>query len=170
MLTDEGLTLEGTSNIATLIIEECPGINAAALSKRCPNTKAVRIVAETLRGDGSELVDLMNRKVGGIDDLDAAVNKPVVQTRYELTYIHDLETMTAIENGITGLSILIVIEAYAALIDEVNGEGYGGAEEVDEVTLENIGDHLLYYNGETYDEYLASYANDNMDINDLINS
>ena len=65
---------------------------------------------------------------------------------------------------------MIVIEAYAALIDEVNGEGYGGAEEVDEVTLENIGDHLLYYNGETYDEYLASYANDNMDINDLINS
>lgn len=169
MLADEGLTLEGTSNIATLIIEECPGTNAAALSKRCPNTKAVRIVAETLRGDASELVDLLNRNVGGIDDLDAAVNKPVVQTRYELTYIHDLETMTAIESGITGLTILIVIEAYAALIDEVNGEGYGGAEEVDEVTLENIGDHLLYYNGETYDEYLASYANDNMDINDLIN-
>ena len=36
------------------------------------------------------------------------------------------------------------------------------------MTLENIGEHLYYYNGETYDEYLAEYARQEMNINDYI--
>ena len=68
------------------------------------------------------------------------------------------------------MTILVVIEAYIDLIDDVNAESYGGSEEVGTVTLDNIGDHLLYYNGETYEEYLSNYARENADINDLINS
>ena len=47
---------------------------------------------------------------------------------------------------------------------------YSGEDEVGEVTLGNVGEHLLYYNGETYDEYLSNYADENTDINDIINS
>ena len=167
-LANSGLTLEGTQNIATLIIEECPGLNVAVWMSMCRNTKSVRIVADVLKNDGSDLIDLLERNVGGIDDSGAAVNKPVVRTRYELTKIYETETIEAMLNGISDLSIVIVIEAYIDLIDEVNGEGYGGAEEVETITLENIAEHLGYYNGETYDEYLAAYAEENQDINNTI--
>ena len=169
-LTNGGLTLEGAQNIATLIIEECPGLNVAVWLSMCRNTKSVRIVADVLKNDGSDLIDLLDRNVGGIDDSGAAVNKPVVRTRYELTKIYDTETIEAMLNGITDLSILVVIEAYINLIDELNGEAYTSDAEVEEVTLENVAEHIYYYNGETYDDYLAEYAKANMDINELINS
>ena len=37
------------------------------------------------------------------------------------------------------------------------------------MTLDNINEILEYYNGETYEEYLERFAEENMDINDLIN-
>lgn len=169
-LTNGGLTLEGTQNIATLIIEECPGLDVAVWMSKCRNTKSVRIVADVLKNDGSDLLDLLNRNVGGIDDSGAAVNKPVVRTRYELTQIYEAETIDAMLDGISDLSIFIVIEAYINLIDELNGEAYTSDAEVEEVTLDNIAEHLHYYNGESYEEYLSEYAKSNMDINELINS
>ena len=36
-------------------------------------------------------------------------------------------------------------------------------------TITYINEVLEYYNGETYEEYLERFAEDNMDINDLIN-
>ena len=61
-----------------------------------------------------------------------------------------------------------MIEAFINLIDQVNNEAYSGVEEVEAVTLENIAEHLEYYNGETYDEYLAGYAEENQDVNNTI--
>ena len=46
---------------------------------------------------------------------------------------------------------------------------HGGEPYYDNVTLDNINEVLEYYNGETYEEYLERFAEDNMDINDLIN-
>ena len=169
-LTNGGLTLEGTQNIATLIIEECPGLNVTVWMAMCRNTKSVRIVTDVIKNDGSDLLDLINRKVGGIDDSGAAVNKPVVRTRYELTKIYEAETLDAMTNGITDLTIFVVIEAFINLIDELNGEAYTSDAEVEEVTLDNVSEHIYYYNGETYDEYMEEYAKANMDINELINS
>ena len=35
---------------------------------------------------------------------------------------------------------------------------------------DNVGEIIDYYNGETYEEYLQRFAEENMDINDIVNS
>ena len=161
--------LEGTDGIASLTVEQCPKLGWQALLARCRGVKTLRIVADTASGDGSELLQLISDGVGGIDDQGAAVGKPVVQTTYSLTLLRDDTEVEAIEEGITGLAIVIALEAYIRFVDdELTCGETGSAPEVDTVTLDNIGEHLQYFNGETYEEYLAQYAKDNMDINELI--
>ncbi len=67
------------------------------------------------------------------------------------------------------LRISTVIDAFIELIDTVNAEYFSGDSEVDTVTLDNIGDTLVYYNGETYEDYIARIAEDNRSIHDIIN-
>lgn len=168
-LTDSGLTLEGTDNITSLIIEQCPNINWLSLLNRCQAVKTLRIVATTSSGDGAELLQLIEKGVGGIDDQSAAVSKPVVQTTYSLTLLRDDTEVAAIEEGITGITIVIALEAYIRFVDdELTCGETSDAPEVDTVTLDNIGTHLQYFNGETYDDYLRHFEEENMDINELI--
>lgn len=168
-LTDEGLVLEGTDGIVSLTVEQCPKLGWQSLLARCRGVKTLRIVADTASGDGSELLQLISDGVGGIDDQGAAVDKPVVQTEYRLTLLRDDTEVAAMEEGITGLAIAIALEAYIRFVDdELTCGETGSAPEVDTVTLDNVGEHLQYFNGETYEEYLAQYAKDNMDINELI--
>lgn len=93
----------------------------------------------------------------------------VVNGTYELTVIRETDEIESLESGIDGLVILTVIDAYIDLINWFNNESYGGEPYYDNVTLDNINEVLEYYNGETYEEYLERFAEDNMDINDLIN-
>ena len=167
-LTQQNLTLEGTVNIQSLTIEGCPAINASDIVKQCASVRYVRLVADKFTGDASELLSMISRNVGGIDEAGTSIGSPVVEGAYELTQILEESDMEAINNRIAGITLVLIIDAYINLIDDVNGEAYGGAEEVDTVTLENIGEHLYYYNGETYDEYLADYARQEMNINDYI--
>lgn len=168
-LTDGGLALEGVDNITSLIIEQCPNINWLSLLNRCQAVKTLRIVAATSSGDGAELLQLIEKGVGGIDDQSAAVSKPVVQTTYSLTLLRDDTEVKAIEEGITGITIVIALEAYIRFVDdELTCGETSDTPEVDTVTLDNISTHLQYFNGETYDDYLRHFEEDNMDINELI--
>lgn len=175
--SDSGLQMENLPSVQRLRIENSPKLDAARMitdllssQSSVPVLALLRIVGQTLKGDASELLEVIRRGISGQDADGNKVVKPVINGTYQLTVILEDYEIDAIESGISELTILVVIEAYIDLIDAVNGEGYGGEEEVEEVTIDNIGQHLLYYNGETYDEYLAGYANDNADINDIINS
>ena len=169
-LTDEGLVLEGADSITSLTVEQCPNIGWQSLLSRCTAVKTLRVVADTASGDGAELLKLITDGVGGIDDQSAAVSKPVVQTEYQLTLLREDTEVRAIEEGITGISIVIALEAYIRFVDgELTCGETSDAPEVDTVTLANIGTHLQYFNGETYEDYLQHFGEENMDINDLIN-
>lgn len=174
---DSGLQMTNLPAVQRLRIETSPKLDAIRMLTDVLASQSasavltlLRIVGQTLKGDASELLEVIERGVAGQDADGNKVSKPVINGTYQLTVILEDYEIEAIENGISELTILVVIEAYIDLIDEVNSEGYGGEEEVDDVTLDNIDEHLLYYNGETYEEYLAGYANENADINDLINS
>ncbi|MBQ2394395.1 MAG: hypothetical protein II307_01375, partial [Alistipes sp.] len=172
-----GLQMTNLPNVQRLRIETSPKLDAIrmlsdVLSSQSTNRALtlLRIVGQTPKGDATELLAIIARGVAGQDADGNKVAKPVINGTYQLTVILEDYEIEALENGISEMTILVVIEAYIDLIDDVNAEGYGGSEEVGTVTLDNIGDHLLYYNGETYEEYLSNYARENADINDLINS
>lgn len=172
-----GLQMTNLPNVQRLRIETSPKLDAIrmlsdVLSSQSTNRALtlLRIVGQTLKGDATELLAIIARGVAGQDADGNKVAKPVINGTYQLTVILEDYEIETLENGISEMTILVVIEAYIDLIDDVNGEGYGGTEEVENVTLDNIDEHLLYYNGETYEEYLSGYADENADINDIINS
>ena len=170
-----GLQVSSLETVQRLRIENSPKLNAVVMIKAIfenqpttPWRAMVRIVGQTLKGDGAELLTLIEKGVAGQDADGNKVEKPVINGVYQLTVIREAYEIEAIEQGISEISILVVIEAYIDLIEQVNNEAYGGASEVETITLDNIADHLEYYNGETYDEYLANYAEENSDINNSI--
>ena len=172
-----GLQMTNLPAVQRLRIETSPKLDAIRMLADVLSSQSasraltlLRIVGQTLKGDATELLTIIERGVAGQDADGNKVSKPVIDGTYQLTVILEDYEIEALENGISEMTILVVIEAYIDLIDDVNAEGYGGSEEVGTVTLDNIGDHLLYYNGETYEEYLSNYARENADINDLINS
>ena len=172
-----GLQMTNLPNVQRLRIETSPKLDAIRMLSDVLSSQSVnraltllRIVGQTLKGDATELLAIIARGVAGQDADGNKVSKPVINGTYQLTVILEDYEIETLENGISEMTILVVIEAYIDLIDDVNGEGYGGTEEVENVTLDNIDEHLLYYNGETYEEYLSGYADENADINDIINS
>lgn len=173
-----GLTLNGATAIVTLRIEGSPYINAATLLKAVLTAQTavnklsrLRIANQTMKGDGTDLATLITRNVQGLDSAGQAMTKPVIECTYQLTKLYEGSDISAWEAAIYGLTVLTVIDAYINLINEINDESYGGTSEVATVTLSNIDElALTYYNGESYSDYLASYANDNADINDIVTS
>ena len=170
-----GLQISSLKAVQRLRLENSPKLNAVVMMKtilenqeETPLISMVRIVGQVLKGDGAELLAIIEQKVAGQDADGNKVAKPVISGTYQLTVIREAYEIEAIEQGISEITIFVVIEAFINLIDQVNNEAYGGVEEVEAVTLENIAEHLVYYNGETYDEYLAGYAEDNQDINNTI--
>ena len=170
-----GLQISSLKAVQRLRLENSPKLNAVVMMKTIienqetsPLLAMVRIVGQVLKGDGAELLAIIEQKVAGQDADGNKVAKPVISGTYQLTVIREAYEIEAIEQGISEITIFVVIEAFINLIDQVNNEAYGGVEEVETVTLENITEHLEYYNGETYDEYLAGYAEDNQDINNTI--
>lgn len=170
-----GLQISSLKAVQRLRLENSPKLNAVVIMKTIlenqeasPLLAMVRIVGQVLKGDGAELLAIIEQKVAGQDADGNKVAKPVISGTYQLTVIREAYEIEAIEQGISEITIFVVIEAFINLIDQVNNEAYGGVEEVETVTLENIAEHLVYYNGETYDEYLAAYAEENQDINNTI--
>ena len=178
----ENITLAETSPIndislpATMTSIRFPKLNAIqmlrdVLASQTASRKLsmLRISNMTLKADGSELLAILEYGVAGMDEDGNRQDKPVVNGTYELTVIRETDEIESLESGIDGLVILTVIDAYIDLINWFNNESYGGEPYYDNVTLDNINEVLEYYNGETYEEYLERFAEDNMDINDLIN-
>lgn len=182
------LTYSGLAAVAGLQMEDLPSVNRLRI-ENSPMLDAIRMLADVLasqvssealamlrisnqplRGDGAELLAVIDRGVGGMDANGNKTLKPVINGTYELTQIREAYEIEEIESSIDGIIIYVVLEAFVNLIFEINAEGYSADAEVEEITLDNIDDHIYYYNGETYDEYLADYANANADINDLINA
>lgn len=170
-----GLQVPSLSKVQRLRMETSAKLDARRLLKdtlsgqtAAPVLSAVRISGMPLKGDASELVALLDRNVGGLDSDGVRSAMPVVNGRYELGRILESSELQRIESGIEGISLDIVVEAYVNAIDEVNGEYYSGAPEVDTVTLDNIGEHLKYYNGESAEEYVQRIADADKSIHDII--
>lgn len=171
-----GLQIESMPNVGRLRLETSPKLNAIqmlrdVLASQVASRKLsmLRISNMTLKSDGSELLAILEYGVAGMDEDGNRQDKPVVNGTYQLTVIRGTDEIESLESGIDGLVILTIIDAYIDLINWFNNESYGGEPYYENVTLDNINEILEYYNGETYEEYLQRFAEENMDINDLIN-
>jgi hypothetical protein len=175
-----GLKVVGWGKVNKLRIETSPNINPVRMLSdvlSCQSSdhtlSRLRIVAGDnmeVRGTGQELLEILSRGVAGLDSDGGNASLPVVKATYYLTRILEQSQIDDIESGIDDITVTIVVEAYIAAIDDVNADVLSGEPDVETVTLDNIGTHLSYYNGETYDEYLARIAEENSSIHDIINS
>ena len=92
-LTTGGLTLEGTSNINRLVVDNCPGVDWQTLHARCGNVKYLRVTGIDIEGDGSLLASLM--QTGGVDENGGNVESCRLVGTYRLTRYVDDETYAA---------------------------------------------------------------------------
>jgi len=174
-----GLRIPSLEKVQTLRLETSPNLDARRMvcdtldgQSAAPVLAALRVNEMAMKGDASELRTIIARAVAGMNVDGDRQAKPVVcglEGIYELTTILDQSEIEEMESAIEGLSLHTVIEAFIELVDIVNAEYFSADSEVETVTLDNIGSHLVYYNGETYEEYLARIAESNRSIHDIIN-
>lgn len=173
--TTDGLRISALANVQKLRLENSPKIEAVTILKNIVSAigsalRSVRITDQMLKGDASELQSMIAKGVKGMNSSgDENRPGPVVIGTYELTRLLEQSEIDEIEEKIEGITISIVVEAFIDTIDQINGEYFGGDPEVSTITLDNIGEHLVYYNGETYAEYIARLVEDNRSIHDIIN-
>lgn len=170
-----GLRIPSLSKVQRLRLETSPELDARRMlidtldgQSASKALVALRFNGMALKGDASELQEVISRGVAGLDSDGVRSARPVINGVYELTTILDTAEISRIEAAVEGLSLHTVIDAFIELIDRINVEFFSGDPEVDTVSLDNIGSHLVYYNGETYQEYLARMAEDNRSIHDII--
>lgn len=171
-----GLRVPSLSKVQKLRLETSPKLDARRMlndtldgQASAPLLSALRFNEMPLKGDASELQTVIARGVAGLDSDGNRVALPVINADYQLTTILDEAEIERIESSFEGLTLCTVIDAFIELIDIVNGEFFSGDAEVDTVTLDNIGDTLVYYNGETYEDYIARIAEYNRSIHEIIN-
>lgn len=169
-LANRNLQIDGYANVQTVNIQDCAKLNPMEIVDAVTATadcalQYIRVTGVTLRGSGEELIRLIDLGVRGANDRNG---KPEIYGLYEIVKLPTTEMVERIENGILGITLVLVVEAFVNTIDEVNGETYNGTSEVETITLDNIGDHLRYYNGESYEEYVQRTAEENRSIHDII--
>ena len=176
------LTYTGLDAVAGLQMEDLPSVNRLRIESS-PMLDAIRMLADVVSsqdttrslamlrisnqstvGDGSELLAIIQRGVGGMDTNGNKTAKPVINGTYSLTQIREQYEIDEMERSIEGITVVVSLDAFVSLINTINGEAYSNDEEVDEVTMDNIDDHIYYYNGETYDEYVASFVEANSEL------
>lgn len=131
-LTTSGLTLEGTSNINRLVVDNCPGVDWQTLHARCGNVKYLRVTGIDMEGDGSLLASLM--QTGGVDENGGNVESCRLVGTYRLTRYVDDETYAAYIEHFPELNIkqpeYTMIEFDDSVADDANvtnldnGTGY----------------------------------------------
>lgn len=173
-LTNDNLVIDGYQAVQTVNITDCTFLNPMQildLITATPNNSLqyVRVTGGTLRGTGEELVRLVNLNVHGALNKNG---KPEVLGVYEMIKLPDADMLSTILNGINpdGFSVVIVVEAFTNEMDAICCETYSGEPEVDEVSYGNIADHIRYFNGETYQEWMKRQEEENQDIHELIKS
>lgn len=102
-LTTGGLTLEGTSNINRLVVDNCPGVDWQTLHARCGNVKYLRVTGIDMEGDGSLLTSLM--QTGGVDENGGNVESCRLVGTYRLTRYKDDEEYEALQQHFPELNI-----------------------------------------------------------------
>lgn len=102
-LTTGGLTLEGTSNINRLVVDNCPGVDWQTLHARCGNVKYLRVTGIDMEGDGSLLASLM--QTGGVDENGGNVESCRLVGTYRLTRYVDDEEYEALQQHFPELNI-----------------------------------------------------------------
>ena len=102
-LTTSGLTLEGTSNINRLVVDNCPGVDWQTLHARCGNVKYLRVTGIDMKGDGSLLASLM--QTGGVDENGGNVESCRLVGTYRLTRYKDDEEYEALQQHFPELNI-----------------------------------------------------------------
>ena len=102
-LTTSGLTLEGTSNINRLVVDNCPGVDWQTLHARCGNVKYLRVTGIDMEGDGSLLTSLM--QTGGVDENGGNVDTCRLVGTYRLTRYKDDEEYEALQEHFPELNI-----------------------------------------------------------------
>lgn len=174
---DTGIVVESMPNITTLRVENCPLIDVVKMIRDIIDSQEGNVVFRHIRitnrdfiGNGSEVLEILQLGIGGLDENGNQVEKPVLTGNYLLDEVIENSDIEAIRNGFEGLTVSTIIDAYIKIIDWFNAEAYGGEPYYPEVTLDNVGEIIDYYNGETYEEYLQRFAEENMDINDIVNS
>lgn len=173
--SNSGLQIASMPKVQKLRLESSPKLNAVqmlvdviASQKSNAVLQLLRIVDMPTKGNAEELIRIIELGVAGMDVDGNRQTKPVIDSTYELTKLYENWQIEEIESAIDGIKLLTIIDAYITLINEINNESYGGESEVAEVSLANIDEHLFYYNGETYDDYLTTIVNANRDINELV--
>lgn len=131
-LTTSGLTLEGTSNINRLVVDNCPGVDWQTLHARCGNVKYLRVTGIDMEGDGSLLASLM--QTGGVDENGGNVESCRLVGTYRLTRYIDDETYAAYIKHYPELNIeqpeYTMLESDESVADDANlsnldnGTGY----------------------------------------------
>lgn len=170
----DGLHISALANVQRLRVESSAKIDVVTLLQNVVRSvgsalSAVRVNNQILKGDATELLSMITMGVRGMDDNgDAKVNKPVVIGTYELTKLLEQSEIDDIEDSIEGITISIVIEAFIDTIDQINGDYFTGDSEVPTITLENIGEQIAYYNGETYADYIERVIANNESIHNII--
>lgn len=131
-LTTSGLTLEGTSSINRLVVDNCPGVDWQTLHARCGNVKYLRVTGIDMEGDGSLLASLM--QTGGVDENGGNVESCRLVGTYRLTRYVDDETFAAYTEHYPELNIeqpeYTMLESDESVADDANlsnldnGTGY----------------------------------------------
>ena len=131
-LTTGGLTLEGTSNINRLVVDNCPGVDWQTLHARCGNVKYLRVTGIDMEGDGSLLTSMM--QTGGVDENGGNVESCRLVGTYRLTRYVDDETYAAYIEHYPELNIeqpeYTMLESDESVADDANlsnldnGTGY----------------------------------------------
>ena len=131
-LTTGGLTLEGTSNINRLVVDNCPGVDWQTLHARCGNVKYLRVTGIDMEGDGSLLTSLM--RTGGVDEEDGNVDTCRLVGTYRLTKYKGDEEYEALQAHFPELNIVqpeyTMLESDESVADDANlsnldnGTGY----------------------------------------------
>lgn len=131
-LTTGGLTLEGTSNINRLVVDNCPGVDWQTLHARCGNVKYLRVTGIDMEGDGSLLTSLM--QTGGVDEEGGNVETCRLVGTYRLTRYKTDEEYEALQQHFPELNIVqpeyTMLESDESVADDANisnldnGTGY----------------------------------------------
>lgn len=131
-LTTSGLTLEGTSNINRLVVDNCPGVDWQTLHARCGNVKYLRVTGIDMEGDGSLLASLM--QTGGVDEEGGNVGTCRLVGTYRLTKYKGDEEYEALKEHFPELNIVqpeyTMLESDESVADDANlsnldnGTGY----------------------------------------------
>lgn len=131
-LTTGGLTLEGTSNINRLVVDNCPGVDWQTLHARCGNVKYLRVTGIDMEGDGSLLASLM--RTGGVDEEGGNVDTCRLVGTYRLTKYKGDEEYESLQAHFPELNIVqpeyTMLESDESVADDANlsnldnGTGY----------------------------------------------